>query len=281
MSLETLESLQHLCVAGVLLDSQYGSWSFGKDVTTVVIDMRQGPHLHLRKAPTHPFFARADMVFYVESADRRTENIKQFSSIEERILGRSVVHFLLKHGLTQGHVCDGIRESFYMPESSIERIPILSINLTERVTASTFRSASNGRDWWGQMWHDARQFINASEAEILAAIPEIEYHRSYQCVTDGAWVQIVVKDERIALIASLNSQWNMTWSDRHVQETISYATHIAPIFKHCFLPIEEALKKLNDFLQCRSLDGFVSYKHAIATNKIELNLWDEETRLET
>jgi len=73
----------------------------------------------------------------------------------------------------------------------------------------------------------------------------------------------------------------MTWSDRHVQETISYATHIAPIFKHCFLPIEEALTKLNAFLQCRSLDGFVSYKHAIATNKIELNLWDEETRLET
>lgn len=263
------------------MDSQYGSWSFGKDVTTVVIDMRQGPHLHLRKAPNHPFFARADMVFYVESADRRTENIKQFSSIEERIRGRSVVHFLLKDGLTQGHVCDGIRESFYMPESSIERIPILSIHLTERVTASTFRSASNGRDWWGQMWHDARQFINASEAEILADLPEIEYHRSYQCVTDGAWVQILVKDERIALIASLNSQWNMTWSDRNVQETISYATHIAPIFKHCFLPIEEALKKLNDFLKCRSLDGFVSYKHAIATNKIELNLWDEETRLET
>ena len=130
------------------------------------------------------------------------------------------------------------------------------------------------------MWHDARQFINASEAEILEAIPEIEYHRSYQCVTDGAWVQIVVKDKRIALIAGLNSQWNMTWSDRNVQETISYATHIAPIFKHCFLPIEEALKKLNDFLKCRSLDGFVSYKHAIATNKIELNLWVEETSLE-
>jgi hypothetical protein len=90
-----------------------------------------------------------------------------------------------------------------------------------------------------------------------------------------------LKDKRIALIAGLNSQWNMTWSDRNVQETISYATHIAPIFKHCFLPIEEALPKLNDFLQCRSLDGFVSYKHAIASNKIERNLWDEETRLET
>ncbi|MEK0425662.1 MAG: hypothetical protein RJB11_1753 [Planctomycetota bacterium] len=56
MSRETLESLQHLCVAGVLLDTQYGSWSFGEDVTTVVIDMRQGPHLHFREAPTHPFF---------------------------------------------------------------------------------------------------------------------------------------------------------------------------------------------------------------------------------